>query len=328
MPRTAAAALPAARSSLPTPAPTPSPDALDAILSSHWWYHQMQLTHGRSTPGRYGDNLLPVASLLQHVNLEGMTCLDIGAMDAKMSFLMERLGGRPVAVDGVGKDTVPALIEAYGSSVRYRPGIILERLPELASTEGLFDFVLCSGVAYHVYSPFDLIAHVRALLRTGGLAIFETAALPDDEQVHMSLNRGQHYQEHTTLWVPTTACFRYMLRFLSMRVLGESQLRTHDYHVVRHAWLVQADRPSALAAETTDPWLQTLLGGRAPGWSHEYLKPQLDLPRFEGRPRSLISARPVPETRVLRIETPGDYAAERDLLAAGTPAWRALYGPS
>lgn len=318
---TAAALQPAA------PAATvPSPQALDAILSSHWWYHQMQLTDGRATPGRYGDNLIPVAALLQHVDFHGMRCLDIGAMDGKMSFLMERLGGHPLAVDGVGKATVPALIEAYGSSVRYRSGVILERLPELAASEGLFDFVLCSGVAYHVYSPLDLIANVRALLKTGGMALFETAALPDDEQMHMALNRGQHYQEYTTLWIPTTACFRYMLRFFAMRVLGESQLRTGDYHVVRHAWLVQADRPSVLTQETGDPWLQTLLGGRAPGWSHEYLKPQLDLATFEGRRQSRISASSVAESRVFRLEEPDGHAAERALLATGTPAWRVLSG--
>jgi hypothetical protein len=34
--------------------------------------------------------------------------------DGKMSFLMERLGGRVLAVDGVGKGTVPALLKAYG----------------------------------------------------------------------------------------------------------------------------------------------------------------------------------------------------------------------
>jgi 2-polyprenyl-3-methyl-5-hydroxy-6-metoxy-1,4-benzoquinol methylase len=302
----------------------PSPERLDEILASNFWYHQMALTDDRVTPGRYGDNLIPVAHLLEHVQLQGMTCLDIGAMDGKMSFLMERLGGRALAVDGVGKETVPALIEAYASTVCYRPGIILERLTELSATEGLFDFVLCSGVAYHVYSPFDLIANVRALLRTGGMAIFETAALPDDTSLHMSLNRGQHYHEYTTLWLPTTACFRYMLRFLSMRVLGESQLRTNDYHVVRHAWLVQADRPSVLSSETDDAWLQTLLGGAAPGWSHEYLKPQLDLPAFETQQPSTISATPVAGTPVFRLENPQGYDRERALLATGTPAWRAL----
>ena len=317
--------MPSASAPVQISSAVPSSETLDRILETNWWYHQMQLTEARVTPGRYGDNLIPVAYLLKHVALQGMTCLDVGAMDGKMSFLMERLGGRALAVDGVGKATVPALIDAYGSSVRYRTGIILERLGELAASEGLFDFVLCSGVAYHVYSPFDLIANVRTLLRTGGMAIFETAALPDDTGLQMSLNRGQHYQEHTTLWIPTTACFRYMLRFFAMRVLGESQLRTNDYHVVRHAWLVQADTPSTLARETGDPWLQTLLGGAAPGWSHEYLKPQLDLAAMETRDRSTISASPVPDAPIFRIEDPDGYANERALLATGTPAWRALY---
>jgi len=301
----------------------PSPDTLDRIIDANWWYHQMTLTHGRSTPGRYGDNLIPVARLLRHVALDGMKCLDIGAMDGKMSFLMERLGGTVLSVDGVGKATVPALIGAYGSTVRYRTGVVLESLPDVLATEGLFDFVLCSGVAYHVYSPFDLFAHVRALLRNGGMAVFETATLPDDANLFMALNRGDHYNEHTTLWIPSTACVRYMLRFLSMRILGESQWLT-GHHVVRQAWLVEADKPSTLSRETDDPWLQTLLGGAAPGWSNEYLKPQLDHARFAARPQSRISATPVPAAASIRSDAPETYVEERALLAMGTPAWRLL----
>jgi 2-polyprenyl-3-methyl-5-hydroxy-6-metoxy-1,4-benzoquinol methylase len=306
-------------------AATPSPASIDAILGSRYWYHRMELTDGRSTGGKYGDNLVPVAHLMRPLSLDGMKCLDIGAMDGKMSFLMERLGGNVLAVDGVGKDTVPALARAYGSSVRYRSGVILEKLPDLLADEGYFDFVLCSGVAYHVYSPFDLIANVRALLKSSGLAIFETAALPDDARMTMALNRGDYYNEYTTLWIPTTACFRYMLRFLSMRVIGECQLRMNDYHVVRHAWLVQADQPSVLAGEVEDPWLATLLGGGAPGWSHAYLEPQLDLAALAARPRSGISAPVQSETPVFRLEQPEAFEEERALLATGTPAWRQLY---
>ena len=304
----------------------PSPEDLDRFLAAQYWYHRMQLTHGRETPGAYGDNLLPVARLLRHVPLDGMQCLDIGAMDGKMSFLMERLGGDVLAVDGVGKETITALARLYGSSVRYRSGVLVESLPDLLSSESFFDFILCSGVAYHVYSPFDLLANVRALLRTGGVALFETAALPDDEHLYMSLNRGNHYREHTTLWIPTTACFRYMLRFLSMRILGEAQLHMRDARrVVRHAWLVQAEKPSVLEGQTDDPWLQTLLRGAAPGWSHEYLKPQLDLARFETRPHSRITIDRIPESPALRLDAPETYLEEQALLATGTPAWRLLH---
>lgn len=294
---------------------------LEELLEDHWWYHRMDLGEGRYTPGRYGDNLLPVAHLLAAVDLTNTRCLDIGAMDGKMSFLMERLGGQVLAVDGVGRATVPALIDAFGSSVRYRSGIILERLPELVESEGLFDFVLCSGVAYHVYSPFDLLANVRRLLKNGGLTVIETAAIPDDDAISMRLNRGDMYNEYTTLWIPTTACMRYMLQFLSMRILGEAELRTNDYPVVRHAWLVQAERPSVVAEEVTDPWLSTLLGRCAPGLSHEFLKPQFDHDLFEGRPRSHITARALTSLPVFRLEVPEDYVDETALLAKGTPAW-------
>ena len=302
----------------------PTVEAIDRIIANNWWYHQMNLGQGRSTHGRYGENLIPVAYLLQHVELNGAKCLDIGAMDGKMSFLMEKLGGSVLAVDGVAKTTTPALIDAYNSTVRYRTGIVLEKLPDVGASEGLFDFVLCSGVAYHVYSPFDLIANIRGLLKNGGMALFETAAMPDDNNLFMTLNRGDLYNEYTTLWIPSTACFRYMLKFLSMRVLGESQLQTNGYPVVRHTWLVQADKPAALAEESTDPWLATLLARQAPGWSHEYLKPQFDHDLFDSRPQSAISAAPITENRVFRLENPEEYAAQTAFLAQGTPAWRSL----
>jgi 2-polyprenyl-3-methyl-5-hydroxy-6-metoxy-1,4-benzoquinol methylase len=306
-----------------SPHASPAPTHVDDLLARNWWYHRMNLSDGRVTPGRYGDNLIPVASLLQHVDLQGMRCLDIGAMDGKMSFLMERLGGNVLSVDGVGKPTVPALIDAYGSSVRYKTGVIVENLPALGQAEGLFDFVLCAGVAYHVYSPFDLFANVRNLLKNGGVALFETAAVVDDK-LFMMLNRGDYYNEYTTLWIPSTACVRYMLEFLSMRVLGESRLTTNDYQVVRQCWLVQADRPSALATQTQDPWLRTLLAQQAPGWSHEYLKPQFDHEAFESRPASAITVAPIEGERVFKLEEPAGYQAERSLLDEGTPAWRLL----
>lgn len=299
----------------------PSAASIEQLLAGRWWYHKMELGGGQRTPGKYGDNLIPVAHLLRHVDLAGQRCLDIGVMDAKMSFLMESLGGNVVAADGLARDTVPDLIEAFGSTVRYRTGIVVETIPDLLASEGTFDFVLCAGVAYHVFSPFDLIANVRALLRTGGLAIFETAALPDDEHLTMVLNRGDHYNEYTTLWIPSTACFRYMLRFLSMRILGESRVST-GHHVVRHAWLVQADKPSVLATESSDPWLTTLLGRQAPGLSHEHLGKQLDHEYLEGLPQSTITATPVTENRFFNLDEPSSYQAESELLSRGTPAWR------
>ncbi len=306
-----------------TPPPQPSQDQLRRIVEEHWWYHRMNLGLGVRTPGQHGDNLLPIAALLAHVPLDGTKCVDIGTMDGKMSFLMERRGASDVlAVDGVAKGTVPALAAAFGSAVRYRSGYVVERLPVLAEEEGLFDVVLCSGVAYHVYSPFDLVANVRGLLRNGGVAVFETAAIHDDTNRHMSLNHGDHYREYTTLWIPTTACFRYMMEFMAFEVLGEAELRTGDYHVVRAAWVARAARPSLLARKTADPWLSALLGRQAPGWSHEYLKPQFDHDRFESAPESCVPRFEVPPRQEFRLEVPSGYEAPAALLEDATPAWR------
>ena len=88
----------------------PSPDALDRLLCprcttrwrSRWPVDRREIWREPH----------PVACLLRHA-WAGMACRRRGH-DGKMSFLMERLGGRVLAVDGVGKGTVPALLKAYG----------------------------------------------------------------------------------------------------------------------------------------------------------------------------------------------------------------------
>lgn len=252
------------------------------IDSNDWWYHTMDLGFGIQTPGHYGENLIPIAALMQNIKFNDLYCLDIGTMDGKMAFLMEKLGGKVIAVDVLKRDTVSSLVDHFGSLIHYEYGIRERDFPKVRESFGLFDFVLCSGILYHVYSPFDLILEARKLVKNGGCIVFESACLPDEVSLTMTLNHGDIYNEHTTIWLPSIACLRYMIKYSAFKILAESTLN-YPSGVPRHAILAQALKPSELKHHyKDDAWLKTLYSGEAPGLSHFFLLPQYDLEFFEG----------------------------------------------
>jgi len=291
---------------------------VQSLVDRHaWWYHAMNLGHGVTTPGQYGDNLLPVASLMARLDLKGSSCLDIGTMDGKMAFLAEKLGGDVVTADVFKRDTVTELIQLFSSSVKYVPGIRDSNLMELAKSFGRFDFVLCAGVLYHIFSPIDLIANARQVVKNNGYAVFESACIKDERKSYMRLNWGDVYKEHTTLWVPTIACLRSMLRYFSFEIVGDAILKGR---VPRYAVLCRARKPSEMGVNCGDAWLSALLLKQTPGLSSEYLLPQLDIDGFETAPVSAIpDAEPCPRRRVLWRRRPRHHSVESALLERATP---------
>ncbi len=118
--------------------------------------------------GKYGENLVTVAKLMKHIDFRGLRRLDLGTVCGKMAFLMEKLGADVTAADTVPRSELPKLIEMFGSEVQARFGIFYQNLPEVRRDEGPFDFILCSGVLYHIHSLLDCIFHVRAAVERDG----------------------------------------------------------------------------------------------------------------------------------------------------------------
>lgn len=291
------------------------------IDSNDWWYHTMDLGYGLSTPGHHGDNLVPVAGLMKNIDFNGLYCLDTGTMDGKMAFLMEKLGAQVIAVDVLKRDTVGALIDNFGSKVRYEHGIRERDFPQVRERFGLFDFVLCSGILYHVYSPFDLIIETRKLVKNGGCVIFESACLPDEAALTMTLNHGDIYDEYTTIWLPSIACLRYMIKYSGFKILAEATIN-YPSGVPRHSVLAQALKPSELKLHySDDQWLKTLYSGEAPGLSHFYLLPQFDLEFFETRETTTVNVREFSNKRmVYELDKKDSYVEEQKFLSIGTPS--------
>lgn len=306
---------------------TPSRPEIEAVLrkGSGWpdtksdWFHRMDLGDGLVTPAQTGEGLLPVARLLGSVKLKGLRCLDIGTMDGKMAFLMERQGASEVvAVDVFNRDTITSLIGLFGSKVKYQSGVRGEDLPKLRDSFGWFDFVLCVGVLYHVYSPLSMILAVRGLLKNGGLAIFESACLDDTKNVTLTLNRGDIYDDHTTIWVPSIACLQWMLTYAGFRPVACGTLLGSVSGVPRHAVLAEAISPGE--ENDSHPWINAMHQGRA-SWAfgYEYLKPELDLQKWAAAPRIQIPCERIKEFR-MDFGKKKSYAAEETFLELGTPA--------
>ena len=220
--------------------------------NKQWWYHSMNLGHDLRTPGEYGVNLVAVAALLKHVDLNGLKCLDVGTMNGKMAFLMEKLGADVTAVDLGVRVEVLDLIELFQSKVKTRFNTGYQQFPQLREESGLFDFILCSGNIYHIYSPIDFIFETRKTVRKNGYVIFETACTKEDTETKMTFNRGELYADYATFWVPSIGCLRYLIEYSCFEIVAEAVLRSHG--IPRVAMLARAIDLEEMHESVEDKW--------------------------------------------------------------------------
>ena len=131
-------------------------------LAEKGWYHSFELPDGTRIEGfceiewlrkRYARFPIPA-------DLTGRRVLDIGAWDGWFSFEAERHGAAVTAIDCVEVANFLELQKKLASRVGYR---ILDfyELPEAGL--GVFDFVFCLGILYHLKHPLLALEIVCAL---------------------------------------------------------------------------------------------------------------------------------------------------------------------
>ena len=228
-------------------------------VSTHKWYHEIDLGNGIViNAGKGQPNLIPIFALLDKLDLTGRVCLDIGTWDGKIAFEMERRGAaQVVATDYVeDRETFHLLHQYFSSKVEYVPGVHIDDLARAVANKGPFDFILLSGVLYHIFNPLLALANARCLMKPGGLIIVETACL-DRPDVAMHFNQdGRFYADYSTLWVMSVQCLQYLLSLCCFRPLQESTYVSPLWGrkgVVRHTILARAVKPSEMAQ--VDDWL-------------------------------------------------------------------------
>ena len=177
----------------------------ESELLRAWWYYGVELLPGVATRGQFPIDMpmLPRA-MLRRCQVSGVSCLDLGTMEAIVPTLLKKRGAESVlAVDAtnhcVGK--LAAVRHYHGVDFEFRKvGLMYDLHEQLAGRS--FDLVNCSGLLYHVFSPLTVLASVRALVKSGGLVIVSTNVTLDPEPVMDFNARGRMHAEGNTFWFP------------------------------------------------------------------------------------------------------------------------------
>jgi len=160
----------------------------DLSVKYHWG-HNHDFGDGRVYAGRMGNRHIDI---LAHfvvefglpLDLTGKRVLDIGVWTGGTSLLLAAMGARVVALEEVVKyaETVNYLSRAFGLQDRLTclPRSLYEALPMFADE---FDYVIYSGVIYHVTDPLLSLRLVFSALKDEGCCFIETAGFHAAEKI-------------------------------------------------------------------------------------------------------------------------------------------------
>lgn len=160
----------------------------DLSVKYHWG-HNHSFGNGVELQGRMADRHIEilarfVSGFEMPLDLSGKKVLDIGVWTGGTSLLLAAMGANVVALEEVKKyaDTVNFLARAFGVSDRLTciPKTLYEVLPLFADD---FDYVVYSGVIYHVTDPLLSLRLVFSALKNGGAAFIETFGFDSPENV-------------------------------------------------------------------------------------------------------------------------------------------------
>lgn len=212
-------------------------ESFETYAASARWYHAMRIgdvvTRGRFPEGVQNRTLLGVFDLLKGVDVSGLDCLDIGAMDGITSFGLKALGAESVtATDRYRRDNFEKARAALDLDVAYAPGLEISGMVEHFGTRR-FDLIVCAGVIYHMLNPFTAFQVCRQIIKPGGLLIIESACAPDETAPVLALNsETQQFNEVFTYWVPSPAAIEGMMRLGGFSVLDRRRQRALRRHAV------------------------------------------------------------------------------------------------
>jgi tRNA (mo5U34)-methyltransferase len=193
---------------------------LRKAISEHFWWHDMELRPGITTPGHANvQAMLPYYGIPE--DLTGQSVLDIGCWDGFYSFECERRGAERVvssdlwepagrgafdlAREELGSYVVPLESDVYDLNPRYDP----DKTPRFI---GQFDLVLFLGVLYHLKHPMLALEKVAACTKPGGLTIIDTVVMNRPEPSMMFISGSELGDDPTNWWVPSQLAMILMLR--------------------------------------------------------------------------------------------------------------------
>jgi SAM-dependent methyltransferase len=243
-------------------------------MYNNFWYYDVELLPDVITQGQYPKTtpLLP-RMLLRNCNLKGADCLDIGSMEGLVPVLMCRQGARRVLASDFNFHTygkMCAVMKYYGVDFSFkRIDLLYDLANKIASPKWRgFDLINLSGVLYHVFSPFHVLAGVRPLLKRGGLMIVSTNVINRNDFSMEFNNSGTLQSECNTFWYLSIKMLDYMLRYFQLVPIDCLYYKYPPKDVVRYAKDFDAGYLSVVCravsdrgAAFSDKWLSESVTG-------------------------------------------------------------------
>jgi SAM-dependent methyltransferase len=199
-------------------------------VSSHPWYHTIELPDGIVTPGRYDHRqLVPHYGLPD--DLRGKRALDVGSGDGFWAFELERRGAEVTSLDVetfADVDLPPALHEIFQErpvDLSFRRGIDIARRRLGSSVKlvniniydldpdrvGTFDFVHTGDILLHLRDPVLALQSLRAV--TSGEALIADTFDPSLDKLGTGpgLTRYRGGWHDVTWWSPALSTLTQMV---------------------------------------------------------------------------------------------------------------------
>jgi SAM-dependent methyltransferase len=160
----------------------------DLSIKFHWG-HTHDFGDGHVYEGRMGWRHVDIIARFADeyglpLDLRGRKVLDIGVWTGGTSLLLVAMGAEVVALEEVAKysDAVNFLSRSFGIGERLRcmPRSLYEALPMFCDR---FDYIIYSGVVYHVSDPLMSMRLAFCALRDDGSAFIETYGYASGESV-------------------------------------------------------------------------------------------------------------------------------------------------
>jgi 2-polyprenyl-3-methyl-5-hydroxy-6-metoxy-1,4-benzoquinol methylase len=190
-------------------------------LANEWWYYSVELLPGLVARGIDYEHDIPLLPrmLMRSCALSGMDCLDLGSMEGLIPVLMTRQGARSVLATDFENwlaDKVNAVKFAYDADFDFQSvGLMYDLHRKLSGRS--FDFINCSGLLYHVWSPLHVLSGVRPLLKRHGLMIVSTIVNLTDDRFAEFNRAGMLNGECNTFWYLSAGMLEYMLWYLRLQ---------------------------------------------------------------------------------------------------------------
>lgn len=264
------------RNITPVAYPTTEAALKTSDIYTQSWYYSMELLPGVITQGQYESDfpMLP-RQILRNCEVEEMECLDMGSMEGLVPVLMSKRGAKRVlATDAVDHCTrkLAAVKHYHNVKFDYKTVGLMYELDK--KIRGGFDLINCSGLLYHVVSPFMVLAGIRPLIKRNGIVVVSTNVVHTHDHLMEFNNAGRLQDELNTFWYLSIPLIDYMLRYLRLApidclYLPHENVRSHiRYRTDKQTGYITiacraVDEP---LATDTDPWMK-----RSARESWEYL---------------------------------------------------------